>query len=81
MTGKKSTQDEIHTSNTNGNVTSDQHLISDSFYEYFSSIAEIISNEAHNKSYIDTYHLIDLPNCSTNPILSINMKFTSHIEI
>jgi len=80
MTGKKFTQDEIHTSNTNGNATSDQQLISDSFNEYFSSIAEI-SNEAHNKLHIDTRHPMDLSSCSTNPTLSINMKFMSHIEI
>jgi len=40
VTWKKSIQDEVHTVNTNGNVTSDQQLISNPFNEYFSSIAD-----------------------------------------
>ena len=60
MTRKKSTQDKIHTPNINGNVISDQQLISDSFNEYFSSIAEIISHEVNNKFHIDTSYPIDL---------------------
>jgi hypothetical protein len=57
-------------------------LISDSFNEYFSSVAEILSNEAHNKLHIDTSLPMDyLFNSFTNPIPSSNMKFTPHIEL
>ena len=40
VTGKKSISVKIHTLNINGNVTSDQQLIPDSFNEYFSSISD-----------------------------------------
>ena len=40
VTRKKSIPDKLHTLNINGNVTSNQQLISYSFNEYFSSIAD-----------------------------------------
>jgi len=54
----------------------------DSFNEYFLSVAEILSNEAHNKLHIVTCLPIDyLFNSFTNPIPSSSMKFTPHIEL
>jgi len=58
LTGKKSSKDEIHTLNIYANVTSDWQIISDSCNEHFSSIAEIIYNEVHNKLHIDTHRPI-----------------------
>jgi hypothetical protein len=49
LTGTKSLQEEIHALHINGNVISDHKIIANSFNEYFSSIAEIISNDAYNK--------------------------------
>jgi hypothetical protein len=55
--------------------------LSNSFNEYFLSVAEIFSNEAHNKLCIDTRLPIDyLFSSFTKPIPSSNMKFTPHIE-
>ena len=53
-----------------------------SFNEYFSSIAEIISNDVYNETHKDACHPIDyLSNSFTDPISCINMKFTSYTEI
>lgn len=74
--------DEIHTLNIYCNAASDQQLISDAFNDYFSSVAEILSDEACNKLHIDIHLPIDyLFNSFTNSIPSSNMKFTPHIEL
>jgi hypothetical protein len=82
MTGRKSRQEGLFTPNTNDNKISDEQFISNSFKEYFSSTAELISNDAHNNSNIDISTSAEyLSNIFLDPFPSTNIKFTSSKEI